>query len=134
MSNPTGTADADLELVLAGYAAYARGDIVTAVAALHPDIEWVASGALSDGGAHRGRAAVAAHLRSSRDAWFELRSMPLARRVGDRIVVEHHVRGTLADGTARQATVAEVFTVRDGQVVHTRAYADPADVPAPVPG
>lgn len=36
----------------------------------------------------------------------------------------------LADGTAHQATVADVYTVVDGKVTHMQAYADPSDVPA----
>jgi ketosteroid isomerase-like protein len=121
--------DADIDLVLAAYAAYARGDIVAAVQHVHPDVEWIEPDEFPNGGPHRGRAAVAAYLRAARDDWYKLRSMPVARRVGERIVVEHHVEGVLHDGTEQQMTVADVFTVRDGQVVHMQAYADPADVP-----
>jgi ketosteroid isomerase-like protein len=42
--------------------------------------------------------------------------------------VVHHVEGILVDGTPHEMTVADVFTVRDGQVVHMQAYAD-ADTP-----
>jgi ketosteroid isomerase-like protein len=37
--------------------------------------------------------------------------------------------GRLVDGTDHEATVADVFTVRDGQAVRMRAYADPAEAP-----
>jgi ketosteroid isomerase-like protein len=42
--------------------------------------------------------------------------------------VRIHVSGRLVDGTEHEATVADVFTVRNGQVVRMRAYADPAEV------
>lgn len=129
MSDTLHESDPDIVLVLAAYAAFARGDMVAAVDNMHPDVEWIGPLEMPNGGAHHGRAAVAAYLRASRDSWYELRSMPLARRVDDRIVVEHHLKGTLVDGEAHQLTVADVFTVRDGQVVHMQAYADPADVP-----
>ena len=38
------------------------------------------------------------------------------------------VSGRLIDGSSRDATVADVFTVRDGRPVRMQAYADPAEV------
>ncbi|HEY0454464.1 nuclear transport factor 2 family protein [Actinophytocola sp.] len=121
--------DPELELVLASYAAFARGDIDAAVAPLHPDVEWVEPDEFPMGGRRVGPAAVAEYLRASHASWSSLRSSPTASRRGADIVVVHHVEGELADGTPHAATVADVFTVEDGQVVRMRAYADPADVP-----
>jgi ketosteroid isomerase-like protein len=121
--------DPDVALVLESYVAFARGDIDAAIAPLHPDVEWVEPDEFPMGGARRGPAAVAEYLRASRAAWSRLDSTPTAHRRGADIVVRHHVSGELADGTAHEATVADVFTVVDGQVVRMRAYADPADVP-----
>jgi ketosteroid isomerase-like protein len=125
--------DDDIELVLRAYRAFGRGDIDAAVADLHPDVEWIEPEEFPNGGRHVGPAAVAAYLSASYDTWAELHSEPTAtRRGGDPagdIVVEHHLHGVLRDGTPHQATVADVFTVRDGRVVRMRAYADPADVP-----
>jgi ketosteroid isomerase-like protein len=42
------------------------------------------------------------------------------------IVVRHH--GRLCDGDAADVTVADVFTIRDGQVVRMEAFADPREV------
>jgi ketosteroid isomerase-like protein len=72
-------------------------------------------------------AAVAGYLERSRASWSELMSRPTAERVGDKIVVVHHVLGLLADGTPHEAAVADVFTVSNGRVVHMQAYADPAE-------
>jgi ketosteroid isomerase-like protein len=45
----------------------------------------------------------------------------------DKIVIVHHVPGRCLDGSADEATVADVFTLRDGHVVKTLAYADPSE-------
>jgi ketosteroid isomerase-like protein len=119
--------DPDTALVLRAYAAFARGDIDGAVRDLAPDVDWVEPDEFPGGGHHRGPAAVAAYLRASYDGWAELHSEPVAQRRGEQIVVVHRVWGTLRDGTAAEATVADVFTVEDGRVVLMMAYADPAD-------
>jgi ketosteroid isomerase-like protein len=126
----TETSDSDVDIVLAAYAAYAGGDITAAVQNLHPDVVWIEPDEFPNGGRREGRAAVAEYLQASYDGWRELRSMPLARRDGSRVIVEHHVEGVLADGTDHQMTVADVFLLRGGQVVHMQAFADPADVPS----
>jgi hypothetical protein len=71
-----------------------------------------------------GPASVAEYLRSSREMWADLVSEASAVRRGDDIVIVHHVSGRMTDGSTRDMTVADVFTVRDGQVVKMRAYAD----------
>lgn len=122
------TEDADIALVLRAYAAYARGDIDAAVADMHADVAWVEPDEFPDGGARHGPAEVADYLRRSHARWSDLVSEPSASRRGDRIVVLHHMHGHLLDGTAVDDTVADVYTVRDGQVVAMQAYADPAQV------
>jgi ketosteroid isomerase-like protein len=118
--------DPEAAAVLAAYAAFARGDIDLAVAGLHPQVEWIEPEEFPYGGRRVGPAAVADYLRRSRSMWDDLVSEPTAHRRGDDIVVVHHVHGHLADGTFRDATVADVFTLRDGMVVRMQAYADPA--------
>jgi ketosteroid isomerase-like protein len=121
--------DADIALVLGAYEAYARGDIEAAVAPLHPEVEWVEPDEFPGGGRRVGPAAVAEYLRAARATWAELASERTAYRRGPDIVVLHHVTGLLTDGTAQDATVADVFTVENGRVVRMRAYADPAAIP-----
>jgi len=128
-SSSPATTDPDVALVLRAYEAFERGDIEAAVADLHPEVEWIEPDDFPMGGRRVGRAAVAEYLRASRAAWAELRSEPIASRRGTDIVVVHHVVGRLADGTPNEATVADVFTAANGQVVRMQAYADPADVP-----
>ena len=118
--------DGDVAMVLQGYEAWELGDIDRAVAALHPDVEWIEPDEFSNGGRHRGRAAVADYLRRSRVQWSELTSERTAHRHGGDVVIVHHVLGRLVDGSAHDMTVADVYTVRGGQVVRMQAYADPS--------
>jgi ketosteroid isomerase-like protein len=124
---PSAAEDPDVAMVLDAYAAYARGDIEAAVAGLHPEVEWIEPDEFPNGGRRQGPAAVAEYLRSAREMWAELVSERSAVRRGGDIVIIHHVSGRLVDGTEHEATVADVFTVRDGQAVRMRAYADPAE-------
>lgn len=123
----TDNADADIEVVRAAYAAFARGDIDAAVAGLAEDVVWVEPDEFPDGGRHDGRAAVHSYLSKSRAMWTELQSSVDVRRHGDDVVAIHSVRGRIADGTEHTNTVADVFTFRDGVVVAMTAYANPAD-------
>jgi ketosteroid isomerase-like protein len=123
--------DPDVTLILRAYASYARGDIDAAVADLHEDVEWIEPDEFPNGGAHHGREAVAAYLRASHAQWASLTSQPTATRQGNDIVVVHHVHGVLLDGSAQEATVADVYTVVNGAVMRMQAYADPADAVRP---
>ncbi|GAB2741502.1 nuclear transport factor 2 family protein [Kitasatospora kifunensis] len=125
---PADRTDPDVALVLACYEAYARGDIDAAVAALHPDVEWIEPEEFPGGGRRTGPAAVAQYLRDSHALWRELTSEPTPYRRGEEIVIVHRIHGRLADGTPHEMTAADVFTLRHGRVVRMHAYADPADV------
>lgn len=117
--------DADVELVLSCYRAFARGDIAAAVAPMADDVTWVEPPEFANGGAHHGREAVRRYLQASYDSWSELRSTPSASRQGERVLVVHHLEGLLSDGSPQQATVADVFQVVDRVIVSMQAYADP---------
>lgn len=117
--------DPDVALVLGSYEAYAVGEIDRAVEPLHPDVEWIEPDEFPNGGRRQGPAAVAQYLSASRAMWDELVSETTPYRRGDKIVIVHHVQGRTVDGVIREATVADVFTVADGQVIRMQAYADP---------
>lgn len=127
VTSPADLSDPDVALLLRSYEAFARGDIEQAVAPLHPDVEWIEPDEFPHGGRHDGAAAVAEYLRSSRARWSDLVSETTAYRRGERIVIVHHVRGHTVDGGTQDVTAADVYTVRNGQVVRMRAYADPAE-------
>jgi len=116
----------EMALVLQAYEAWELGDIDRAVTAVHPDVEWIEPDEFPHGGRHRGRAAVADYLRQGRAQWSELTSQRTAHRRGGDVVIVHHLFGRLVDGSAHDVTVADVFTVRGGQVIRMQAYADPS--------
>jgi ketosteroid isomerase-like protein len=124
---PADDSDPDIALVVDAYRAYARGDIDQAVTGLHPEVEWIEPDEFPNGGRRQGPAAVVDYLRASRAMWTELVSEATPHRRGDDIVIVHHVFGRMVDGSHHDVTVADVFTVRQGQVVRMRAYADPAE-------
>jgi len=59
-------ADPEVEVVLAAYEAFARGDIDAATKDLDPEVEWVEPIAFPGGGRRVGPAAVAEYLEASR--------------------------------------------------------------------
>ena len=119
--------DSDVELVMAAYGAFARGDIDAAVRDLAPDVVWIEPDEFPNGGRHMGSEAVADYLRASRAMWADLHSEADATRVGDRIVVVHRVHGQLMDGTTHENAVTDVFKVENGLVTEMIAHVDPAD-------
>lgn len=126
-------ADPELDVVLAAYAAFARGDIATASADLDPEVEWMPPINSPDGVRRIGPAAVAEHLEASRREWKHVTSEPTATRVGPEIVVVHRLHGILLDGTPRETEVAEVFRFRDGRIARMRAYEAPEEAFAAAP-
>lgn len=119
--------DAEVDLVMGSYAAFAAGEIAAAVAPLATDCAWVEPAEFPGGGPRVGPEAVADYLRQSRAGWRELVSTPVAYRRGEAIVVVHRFRGVRVDGTPAAGAVADVFTVRAGQVVAMHATTDLAD-------
>lgn len=126
-ASPADRSAPDVALVLRSYEAYARGDIEQAVIPLHPDVQWSEPDEFPNGGRHDGAAAVADYLRTARAMWSELVSETTPYRRGENIVIVHHVSGRMVDGSTGDVTVADVYTVRNGQVVRMEAYADPAE-------
>jgi ketosteroid isomerase-like protein len=130
-------ADETVTLVLRCFDAYARGDVEQAVSYLHPDIAWIEPASFLNGGQRHGRAAVAQYFRESKTLWATLESHPTPYRAAHAVVMVVHVNGRLVDGRTVDATVADVFTVENGQITRMVAYADPIEafaaiVPGPV--
>jgi ketosteroid isomerase-like protein len=125
--------DPELDVVLAAYEAFARGDIAAAVRDLDPEVEWAPPIDSQDGGRRIGTEAVAEYLEEARAGWKHLTSEPTATRVGPEIVVVHRLHGNLLDGTPREAEVGEAFRFREGRIVRMRAYAAPEDAFAAAP-
>ncbi|HEX3736053.1 MAG TPA: nuclear transport factor 2 family protein [Solirubrobacterales bacterium] len=126
-------ADPEIEVVLAAYDAFARGDAAAATADMDPEVEWIEPISFLNGGRRVGPAAVAEYLEASRAGWKHLTSEPTAHRVGPEIVVVHHLQGILLDGTPHEAEVADVFRFREGRIGRMRAYEAPEEAFAAAP-
>jgi ketosteroid isomerase-like protein len=126
-------ADPEIEVVLAAYRAFARGDIAAATADLDAEVEWIPPRGSADGCHRVGPAAVAAYLEASRAGWKHLTSEPTATRLGPEIVVVHRLHGILLDGTPREIETADVFRFREGRIGRMRAYAAPEEAFAAAP-
>ncbi|MBS1676877.1 MAG: nuclear transport factor 2 family protein [Actinobacteria bacterium] len=126
-------ADPEVEVVLAAYDAFARGDIAAATRDLDPEIEWIEPIDFPNGGRRIGPTAVADYLEASRSGWKHLTSDPTAYRLGPEIVIVHRVHGILLDGTPREAEVADVFRFREGRIGRMRAYEAPEEAFAAAP-
>ena len=111
--------DPEIEVVLAAYEAFARGDIAAAVRDLDPEVELIEP----DGGRRAGPEAVAEYLEASRAGWKHLTSDPVAERVGPEIVVVHRLHGNLLDGTPREVETTDAFRFREGRIARIRLYA-----------
>lgn len=107
------------------YDALNRNDTAAMVRVFDPQIEWDES-AHAAGERYRGLDEVRAHFAQARDQWAEGRCEPERFIVeGDRIVVFVDVRARLKHETQwREGQVADVYTFRDGRVVHVRLFPD----------
>ena len=108
------------------YAAFNRGDIDAAVKPFDPHIEWSEPVEFPGGGAYHGRDEVKRYLAQSRAPWAEGSSEPeqfIAS--GNRIVVFVHA-SFRPKGSSEWTDVrlADVYTIRDGNIVEMRAFAD----------
>jgi ketosteroid isomerase-like protein len=74
--------DPEIEVVLAAYEAFARGDVAAAVRDLDPEVEWIPPVGSEDGSRRIGPEAVAEYLEASRAGWKHLTSDPTAERIG----------------------------------------------------
>lgn len=115
-----------IDALRSAYAAFNRGDMDAAVAALDPQIDWSEPAEFPGGGPYHGRDEVKRYLTQSRAGWAEGSSEPERFiTAGNRIVVFVHARfrpkGT---GDWQDVKLADVYTVRDGKIVAMRAFAD----------
>lgn len=116
----------EVEKLKRAYAAFNRNDIAGAVADVDPQVEWTEPAEFPGGGTFHGRAEVASYLAGSRSDWAEGSSEPQRFiSTGGRIVVFVLARVQLTGtGQWQETRLADVFTFRNGRIVHMRAFAD----------
>jgi len=133
MPERSSASDPEVEVVLAAYEAFARGDAAAAVKDMDAEVEWIEPITFANGGRRTGPAAVAEYLEASRAGWKHLTSRPTATRVGPEIVVVHRLHGNLLDGSPQEVEVADVFRFREGRIARMRAYEAPEEAFAAAP-
>jgi len=128
-TTPTGN-DA---IVLAGYEAFARGDMPALSRLFTPDAVWTHRNGGRLGGPKRGFDAIAAFFGESVElSGATLRVEPrTAIGRGDTVVVLAHLSGRRPDGRVLDDEQVHVFRLRDGQTVSVDQYiGDPGAVEA----
>jgi ketosteroid isomerase-like protein len=113
------------------YAAFHRGDVDAAVEPFDAQIEWTEPAEFPGGGTYHGREAVKRYLAQSCSSWTE-GSSGLERFItsGNRIVVLVHVRAhSKVSNEWNEEQVADLYTIRNGQPVEMRAFADRRSTP-----
>ena len=108
------------------YAAFNRGDVDAAVKPFDAQIEWTEPAEFPGGGTYHGRDAVKHYLAQSRSSWAEGSSEPERFiTAGNRIVVFVHVRArSKGSNEWNEVRLADVYSIRDGQLVEMRAFSD----------
>ena len=119
----------NVELVRRGLEAYNRGDLDGAVADFAPDCEYVPTGALPGGsGVYRGpegyKRFVAWLREGFEDARLDVNDLIDA---GDRVIAALTLRGRgKQSGVETSWDLWQVWTIRDGMIVHGQAFTDEA--------
>lgn len=116
-----------LATIRAAYDAFARGDLDTAVAFLHPEVVWDASEAYAHRGAFFGPYEVHNYLRTLGDAWqdFRLAAAEFAPSVRGLYMVTGKMHGIeVATGTELEAPFIHVLKLRDGKICRVQIFVD----------
>jgi limonene-1,2-epoxide hydrolase len=116
--------EANLELVLDWIDALRRSDIDSLADRFHPDVTWQdVAGSI----ACRGRDQVLAWLRASPARPHQVDALELVANHEHVVLGVHDQTREELAGVTLHGQLFTVFTVRDGQIMHLRDYADRAD-------
>ena len=118
----------NVEVVRAMWDAFLRGDAERALAAFHPDVVWDGRN-LPDGRVARGVGEVIDHVSGWAAVWEEW-TVDVERVVDaddDQVLLIMRERGHGRSGMPMDEHHAEIYTVRDGKIVHRIGYSDTAE-------
>ena len=122
----------NLEIVKSAYEAFSRGDLSGVLAPLDPQLVWneAENFMYSDGNPYRGPKAVEQLLVRVVGDWDNLGiTVKEFLDAGDTIIVIGRLSGTFKKtGKAMNAQMADVWKLRDGQVVSFQNYLDTAQI------
>jgi ketosteroid isomerase-like protein len=119
----------NVNLTLKGYEAFARGDLEAAFDLMHPEIEAHDPPEMPDAAVHRGHEAVRRDWEHTAELFDDF-SIDVEQTFdrGDEVVVFLTYRGRGREsGAVVEASLAHVWTARDGKAIRLRQFLDRAE-------
>ena len=110
----------EVELVRNAWAAFARGDVEAATAALHPEVRWYGAGNPDAEGACHNRGDAEAFIRRALDDGVTAELLDV-RDAGDRLVAVIHTHAP-PEWERDPQPHGELISVRDGKVAEMVVY------------
>ncbi len=115
----------NVEIVRAGFAAFNRGDYEAALAAFHPEVEWVPYLGALQGSIHRGRQALLEmwnDINQNLGGAFQVEAQEFID-CGEKIVVVVEARGTgSSSGAELRQKWAQVASLQDRLVIRVEPF------------
>jgi hypothetical protein len=112
--------ETNVDVVKKGYEAFSAGDVETVMSQFDDRIEWVQPGESAISGIYRGKAEFGEYLRQLAEKAVGVRALRFMAD-GDTVVAFTEV--TIGSEMGEDA---DVYTVRDGKIVHAQIYTDTA--------
>lgn len=124
---PQTAAASNVDLIRAGYAAFAAGDVPSVLGLFADDLVWSTLDTVPFGGVYRGPAGAGEFFSKLPQIWAELRVEP-ERYVdgGDTVVVAGHHRGRAVSGNPMDLPFMHLWTLRDGKATEFTEVLDSA--------
>ena len=116
----------NVEVIRAGYEAFARGDVDAVLSGLDPEIEVRPAPEFPGEDSYHGHTGFLAYSERWLESWEEYRLIPEEFiDVGDRMVVVHRAVGRgKGSGIDVDVRVGHLLTFRNGKVLHFVSYLD----------
>jgi uncharacterized protein len=119
--------EANKELVVSTWKAFAKGDIKTAFANMSDDVSWMIPGALPNlSGMRKGKSGIVEFARQAAKMFPAGLSSEIRRVYGDAdtVVIEMTNRGKLFNGKDYENEYCFVFEIEAGKIRRVREYVD----------
>lgn len=118
----------NLDIIQAGYAAFARHDTAAVFASFAPDVVWDTPASVPGGGRHVGIEAVGQFFAGFSERYAELRVQPHTwLEAQDHVVAIGSIAGVgRATGTAIDVPCVQIWELRDGRAVKVTEFLDSA--------
>lgn len=110
----------NVEIVKKGYEAFSAGDVETLMSLFDDNIEWVQPGESALSGIYRGKAEFGEYLRKLAEKALAVRALRFMSE-GETVVAFSEVTAGSEMGED-----ADVYTLRNGKIVHAQIYTDTA--------